>query len=71
MQGVLNATGSHGRMININQRKIVNMITNCDYAALTYVWGSVEQLQLSSATEKRLKRKGGLSGESQDLPQVI
>jgi hypothetical protein len=45
--------------------------TGVVYAALSYVWGNVDQFTLCSSSYAALRQKGSLSTEKQTLPQSI
>ena len=65
--------GTLENVIDIRAEMVVSAPTGCVYAALSYVWGtsSVSQLKLTSATQQRLKSRGGLSPLWNDILQTI
>lgn len=64
--------GVHFRLIDVERRCIVRVPSAApDFAVLSYVWGGVKQVVLSSNTEKVLLRRGGLDRTGQRLPNTI
>ena len=59
------------RVIDVKARRVVNAPQRCRYVALSYVWGNVEQLQLTEKTRDRLLQDGGLSDTHQHIPWSI
>lgn len=57
------------RVIDVQDMCVVIAPSSCQYAALSYVWGGVKQLQLTTTTMELLSQKDGLMGV--DVPQTI
>ncbi len=56
-------------VIDVQDRCVVRAPKNCQYLALSYVWGFVKQLRLTKLNAASLMRKGSLS--AQPVPQTI
>ena len=52
--------GVRFRVLDLQRRCIVDAPDGCPYIALSYVWGGVDQLMLTSETESLLMRESGI-----------
>jgi hypothetical protein len=59
------------RVIDVESGCVTDAPLACKYIALSYVWGGVDQLQLTSVTQKELQQKGGLFRSWQQMPNSI
>jgi len=59
------------RVIDVESGCVTDAPPACKYIALSYVWGGVNQLQLTSITQKELKQRGGLFSFWQQVPKSI
>jgi hypothetical protein len=57
--------------IDVNRKRLVHRTATSRYLALSYVWGAVEQLQLTQATRAALEMDMSLSKYWNQIPQVI
>lgn len=48
------------RLVDVNSYSIVDYQRGCGYAALSYVWGGIDQLSLTTQTISALQQPGGL-----------
>jgi hypothetical protein len=58
-------------LIDISSQQIVPASLSFRYIALSYVWGGVEQLQLSKLLYPELTKPGGLANYEEKIPQTI
>jgi hypothetical protein len=56
---------------NLCIEKVNAYSIDAEYAALSYVWGLVQQLTLTSKNQQILQRKGALHRDSVELPSTI
>lgn len=68
---VTNLTKLGLRLIDINNRCIVDAPADAEYAALSYAWGDAKQLKLIDDTFHRLTHDWDLSDEDLDFPKTI
>lgn len=59
------------RLIDVQESCIRQGVLDPEYAALSYVWGNVDQLKLTKSTYSDLERVGALSRHDIKLPKTI
>ena len=59
------------RVIDVGNRCIIDAPSRCQFVALSYVWGSANQLKLEEKNTARLRSAGGLSDDLADIPKTI
>ncbi len=59
------------RVIDVENRCIIDAPSKCQFVALSYVWGSANQLKLEEKNHARLRSAGGLSDDLADIPKTI
>jgi hypothetical protein len=59
------------RVIDVEPGCIVEAAPNCRYIALSYVWGGVNQLQLSKTTYSALSRNDSITPSIIRVPHTI
>jgi hypothetical protein len=59
------------RVIDVKKRCILDAPVDCEYVALSYVWGSAKQLLNEEETSDRLEMEGGLDDSHEDIPLTI
>ncbi|EPE31848.1 hypothetical protein GLAREA_11930 [Glarea lozoyensis ATCC 20868] len=58
-------------LIDVRNKKLIKRNSKCRYVALSYVWGSVSQLQLTMANFEELQVHGSLRKHWDQIPRVI
>lgn len=59
------------RVIDVREGRVVPAPPQCRYAALSYVWGRVEQTRLTGATETLLTTAGSVHPHAKSLSKVV
>jgi hypothetical protein len=59
------------RMVDVEQKCIVNAIPGSKWAALSYVWGTAERLLFCVENSDRFQTPGGLGDTFSDIPQTF
>jgi hypothetical protein len=59
------------RMVDVEQKCIVNAIPGSKWATLSYVWGTAERLLFCVEYSDRFQTPGGLGDTFSDIPQTI
>jgi len=59
------------RLIDVDEKRIVEVEYPCRYVCLSYVWGNMSQPQYNSKTKSAFEAPNGLGPESVSLPQTI
>ncbi len=61
------------RLIDVVEQCVVQTSWDTEYIVLSYVWGGIKQLQMTSSNQKELAEKGSLLSEHNErlLPQTI
>lgn len=65
------ATAGSLTLIDVQERCTVHATIPCRYAALSYVWGQVKQMQYMKDTRDILEKPGSLQSDEVELPQTI
>ena len=59
------------RLIDVEEKRVVEVECPCAYVCLSYVWGQINQPQYNSKTKIAFESPDGLSQRSIGLPQTI
>ncbi|OHF00867.1 hypothetical protein CORC01_03695 [Colletotrichum orchidophilum] len=63
--------GIRFRLIDVRQRCVVSALDDWPFAVLSYVWGDVDQVKLTTANSQELSRPHGLDSVWQQIPTTV